>query len=603
MEIGPSYRGYIEDELDALLLLEATIQSKLQYIPRRPYEIERPQLINSGNIFIFIEEISGIKRWTDGISWSPSRILGKFLMYRELNKTPRTEQSPYTNQKNGTRYKNKNPKIPMLPLHSSGVLSPENSTVSNGLISNESPTPQIKEETDDNKKEDSIPRDVENASTTRLYKYTDFIKKTLSVKLDESRLLKTPHTIHIVSYYLKEDVELKKLLSVKESGYLNSFQPSQTLVRSVQETTLGNGKLIVNKPVSNAQSDSSSEFPSSSSSTASLSSNSVFSVSPNASLILATPTVGFNQSKDNRYQNQIHRQSVYYDPQVDYQQSNTSLNASNYNQINFQNEKYYHPQYIHKENNLHMYGGKHFITHTPLTINGRLLQPPSQQLPQLPSVGVSKFKPMVYPPSFSSMVPSSSFIPSSGQYVTYSNTIPQPQNFPSYDYGNGYGINNSVKRASRYPIPYNNEQSLPVIQVPQNSNYGGDGYVQQYHSAINGMKYYNNNNIPYRNPTQGPDFVPGVEKGNLNVTNNNIGMASTNLPTKGSVDRIIHASNNTSSLPSVALPSDSNSDIFQQNKFNLHGARYNRSSQVGVSKEFKPTSAYTSMPFDKNEQI
>lgn len=28
----------------------------------------------------------GIKRWTDGLVWSPSRILGNFLIYRELEK-------------------------------------------------------------------------------------------------------------------------------------------------------------------------------------------------------------------------------------------------------------------------------------------------------------------------------------------------------------------------------------------------------------------------------------------------------------------------------------------------------------------------------------
>lgn len=86
MDISPTFKGYIEDENDALLILQATLDGKLQHIPRRPYEIERPYLIISGSIFVFVEEISGIKRWTDGISWSPSRITGKFLLYRELDK-------------------------------------------------------------------------------------------------------------------------------------------------------------------------------------------------------------------------------------------------------------------------------------------------------------------------------------------------------------------------------------------------------------------------------------------------------------------------------------------------------------------------------------
>ncbi|KAK3612725.1 Global transcription regulator sge1, partial [Elasticomyces elasticus] len=39
-----------------------------------------------GSIFIYEENASGIKRWTDGLAWSPSRILGNFLIYRELEK-------------------------------------------------------------------------------------------------------------------------------------------------------------------------------------------------------------------------------------------------------------------------------------------------------------------------------------------------------------------------------------------------------------------------------------------------------------------------------------------------------------------------------------
>lgn len=40
----------------------------------------------SGSVFLFDEDESGIKRWTDGVFWSPSRILGNFLIYREVEK-------------------------------------------------------------------------------------------------------------------------------------------------------------------------------------------------------------------------------------------------------------------------------------------------------------------------------------------------------------------------------------------------------------------------------------------------------------------------------------------------------------------------------------
>lgn len=55
-------------------------------ITRRPHDKERATSIASGNIFIYCENGSSIKRWTDGVTWSPSRIMGNFLIYRELNK-------------------------------------------------------------------------------------------------------------------------------------------------------------------------------------------------------------------------------------------------------------------------------------------------------------------------------------------------------------------------------------------------------------------------------------------------------------------------------------------------------------------------------------
>lgn len=48
-------------------------------IKRRLRDDER-KLIRSGQVFVFDERESGIKRWTDGLLWSPSRILMNFLV-------------------------------------------------------------------------------------------------------------------------------------------------------------------------------------------------------------------------------------------------------------------------------------------------------------------------------------------------------------------------------------------------------------------------------------------------------------------------------------------------------------------------------------------
>lgn len=81
----PTWWGFIHTTFDALILLEACLLGTLTHIPRRPHDRERDNIIQSGNVFIYEENASGIKRWTDGITWSPSRIMGNFLVYRELD--------------------------------------------------------------------------------------------------------------------------------------------------------------------------------------------------------------------------------------------------------------------------------------------------------------------------------------------------------------------------------------------------------------------------------------------------------------------------------------------------------------------------------------
>lgn len=80
----PTWRGFVHTTFDALMVLEACLGGTLNHIPRRPHDRERASIITGGNVFIYEENASGIKRWTDGVTWSPSRIMGNFLVYREL---------------------------------------------------------------------------------------------------------------------------------------------------------------------------------------------------------------------------------------------------------------------------------------------------------------------------------------------------------------------------------------------------------------------------------------------------------------------------------------------------------------------------------------
>jgi Gti1/Pac2 family transcription factor len=85
-ELDATYYGFIGSTYDALILFEACIAGRIKHVSRRPHDRERERVIQSGRVFIYEENTSGIKRWTDGISWSPSRILGNFLIYRQLVK-------------------------------------------------------------------------------------------------------------------------------------------------------------------------------------------------------------------------------------------------------------------------------------------------------------------------------------------------------------------------------------------------------------------------------------------------------------------------------------------------------------------------------------
>ncbi|KAJ7720053.1 Gti1/Pac2 family-domain-containing protein, partial [Mycena metata] len=79
---APPFCGWIETTGDALLILEAARRGLIPRVTRRLVDAER-RMIASGAVFVFDEAESGIKRWTDGCFWSPSRILGNFLLYRE----------------------------------------------------------------------------------------------------------------------------------------------------------------------------------------------------------------------------------------------------------------------------------------------------------------------------------------------------------------------------------------------------------------------------------------------------------------------------------------------------------------------------------------
>ena len=94
--LHPTYTGFIETTCardrqrskqahaadDALIVINLCRLRQLDYVHARVGEADRERLIRSGSVFVFDENAAGIKRWTDGLTWSPSRICNNFLVYR-----------------------------------------------------------------------------------------------------------------------------------------------------------------------------------------------------------------------------------------------------------------------------------------------------------------------------------------------------------------------------------------------------------------------------------------------------------------------------------------------------------------------------------------
>lgn len=84
-DIQPTYCAIIASRKDAQILVEACLRGNyVSLVRRRPTGKEKVQVSQSGNIFIYEESASGMKRWTDGLSWGhPNRTSNGSTMYRQ----------------------------------------------------------------------------------------------------------------------------------------------------------------------------------------------------------------------------------------------------------------------------------------------------------------------------------------------------------------------------------------------------------------------------------------------------------------------------------------------------------------------------------------
>lgn len=78
-----TYNGYVRTPADAILLIQACYNGFLPRVDKR-LSPKQGRSIRNGSVFIWEENETGLRRWTDGRKWSPSRVSGRFLVYREM---------------------------------------------------------------------------------------------------------------------------------------------------------------------------------------------------------------------------------------------------------------------------------------------------------------------------------------------------------------------------------------------------------------------------------------------------------------------------------------------------------------------------------------
>ncbi|KAI1144653.1 Gti1/Pac2 family-domain-containing protein [Hypoxylon sp. FL0543] len=212
----PTFTGYIANTMDALILFEACLRGVLFHVPRRPHDRERSNLIVSGNVFIYEEHSSGIKRWTDGVPWSPSRILGNFLLYRELDK-------PFQPGEKKRAMKRSKP--------DGGVGKPPSNSRSNSMSSGMASAlitsgPSISNfDTMANGRNDAERALVGSLIDSYQFKPDGLVKKTISVTYNGIQ-----H--HLVSYYSIDDVLGNKLRTPAHDPSLHNIVPRAPLISS-----------------------------------------------------------------------------------------------------------------------------------------------------------------------------------------------------------------------------------------------------------------------------------------------------------------------------------------------------------------------------------
>ncbi|RPB17822.1 hypothetical protein P167DRAFT_498624 [Morchella conica CCBAS932] len=175
-----TYHGHVRSPADAIVLFEACRIGLLPRVQRRLSEKER-QNIKSGSIFVWDEREAGMRRWTDGKSWSASRVSGSFLTYREME-----------GKRGGNAFA---PPVTTLAVSGRGGKSPNPDSDSEGM-------------------------DIEGPDGYR-YKPDGLMKQSFSITTA------THQKLHLISYYARSHPSSQNLMQPTQDIQLKHIRPAK----------------------------------------------------------------------------------------------------------------------------------------------------------------------------------------------------------------------------------------------------------------------------------------------------------------------------------------------------------------------------------------
>jgi hypothetical protein len=227
----PTWQGFLDTTKDAMTVIEAALQGRLNHISRRPHDKERAEMLTSGTVLVYEENASGIKRWTDAVHWSPSRVMNNCLIYRQLVRALKPEEKKMAlNPSCGTKRKRKEStahavikngdrEIQVLSDDEYDCPSFDGAPIGDAESANKVYANYAQSLTPDQQR-----RFCGSLIDSYEFKEGGLMKKTISVKYQG-----THH--HVISYYSLEDVVSGKLKRPFQDSKLAHIHPRPELLQ------------------------------------------------------------------------------------------------------------------------------------------------------------------------------------------------------------------------------------------------------------------------------------------------------------------------------------------------------------------------------------